>query len=214
MLFLGSAVWAKDIIPTRVFGADVNSFGVYQISQNSMTLYSEPDNKSKVIRKISWNSEATDTEGIDLQDLFILYLPERGLALLDVVDETDDWVKVIYDKKKNGSGWIEKGDQFKFMPWGMFMSMYGKKYGLYRLKGAPDISKIMRTSPENLAQISGEMNQPKVINLNVIKGNWMLISVSDLDKFPKTGFVRWRADNGEKYYFPKIKLLTGVNDFK
>lgn len=214
ILFSGTAVLAKDVVPTQVFGADINSYGVYQISQNSMTLYAEPDSSAKIIKKISWNSESTDTDGLELQDLFVLYLPERGLALLDVTDETDDWVKVVYDKKKNSTGWIEKGDRFKFMPWGMFINMYGRKYGLYTLKGAPDISKVMRTAPENFAQISGEMNHPKVINLNTVKGNWILVSVSDLDKFPKTGFVRWRSDNGEKYYFPKIKVLTGINDFK
>lgn len=213
MLFFGVNVQAKDVVPTRVFGADVNSYGLYQISQNSMTLYSEPNLSSKIVKKIAWNTESTDTEGLELQDLFVLYLPERGLALLDVIDETDDWVKVVYNRKKGSAGWLEKGDQFKFMPWGVFMSMYGKKYGLYPLKSAPESSKIMRTAPENFAQIAGEMNHPKVINLNAIKGNWALVSVSDIDKFPKTGFVRWRADNGEKYYFPKIKVLTGVNDF-
>ena len=213
MLFFGVSVQAKDVVPTKVFGAEQNSYGLYQISQNSMTLYSEPNLNSKITKKIAWNTESTDTEGIELQDLFILYLPERGLALLDVVDETDDWVKVVYNRKKGSAGWLEKGDQFKFMPWGVFMSMYGKKYGLYPLKGAPETGKVMRTAPENFAQIAGEMNHPKVINLNAVKGNWVLVSVSDIDKFPKTGFVRWRADNGEKYYFPKIKVLTGVNDF-
>ena len=213
IVFLGSNVFAKDVIPTKTFGAEQNSYGVYQISQNTMTLYTEPSDRSKIIKKISWNSEATDTEGLDLNDLFILYLPERNLALLDVTDETDDWVKVIYDRKNGSAGWIEKEDQFKFLPWGVFMSMYGKKYGLYSLKGAPEVSKVLRTAPENFAQIAGEMNHPKIINLNAVKGNWVLVSVSDLDKFPTTGFVRWRADNGEKYYFPKIKILTGVNDF-
>ena len=213
LIFCSSITFARDVMPTKMFGGERNSYGLYQISQNSMTLYSEPSDKSKVLKKISWNSESTDTEGLDLQDLFILYLPERGLSLLDVTDETDNWVKVIYDRKNGSAGWIEKDDQFKFMPWGVFMSMYGKKYGLYPLKGSPEISKVMRTAPENFAQISGEMNHPKIINLNAVKGNWLLVSISDLDKFPKTGFVRWRSDKGEKYYFPKIKVLTGINDF-
>lgn len=43
MLVLGSAAMAKDVIPTKVFDADINSYGVYQISERSMTLYSRPD---------------------------------------------------------------------------------------------------------------------------------------------------------------------------
>ena len=49
------------------------------------------------------------------------------------------------------------------------------------------------------------MNYPQKINLNVIRGNWALVSVFDLDKTPKTGYVRWRSDNGVRYFFPDIK---------
>lgn len=210
-LILGGSAYAKDVIPTKVFGADMNSFGVYQISDHSMTLYSEPDSNSSIVQKLSWNAENTDVAGLDLSDVFVLYLPERNLSLLTVVDETDDWVKVVYDAKTQKSGWLKKDDPFKFMPWGVFFNIYGKKYGLYQLKEAPESSNVIRVSPDNLGQIVGELNMPKKIILNVVKGNWILISVSDLDKYPKTGFVRWRGDNGEKYYFPLIKKVTGIN---
>lgn len=210
-LFFGSFVNAKDVIPTKVFGANQSSFGVYQISAQSMTLYSEPQDDSSVVKNISWNADNTDVAGLDLSDVFILYLPERNLSLLTVIDETDDWVKVVYDNKTGESGWLKKDDPFKFMPWGVFYNIYGKKYGLYQLKAAPDVANTIRVSPDDLAQIVGEINLPKKIILNVIKGNWALVSVADLDKYPKTGFVRWRADNGEKYYFPLVKKVTGIN---
>ncbi len=211
MLVLGSAAMAKDVIPTKVFDADINSYGVYQISERSMTLYSRPDTGSKVVKKIAWNDESTDVEGLDLADIFVLYLPDRNLSLLTVVDETDDWVKVVYDEKTSAAGWLKKDDPYKFMPWGVFYNIYGKKYGLYQLKQAPASCNSIRVSPDNLAQEVGTLNMPKKIILNVIKGNWALVSVADLDKYPKTGFVRWRGDNGEKYYFPLIKKVVGVN---
>lgn len=211
MLVLGSAAMAKDVIPTKVFDADINSYGVYQISERSMTLYSRPDTDSKVVKKIAWNDESTDVEGLDLADIFVLYLPDRNLSLLTVVDETDDWVKVVYDEKTSAVGWLKKDDPYKFMPWGVFYNIYGKKYGLYQLKQAPASCNSIRVSPDNLAQEVGTLNMPKKIILNVIKGNWALVSVADLDKYPKTGFVRWRGDNGEKYYFPLIKKVVGVN---
>ncbi len=211
MLVLGSAAMAKDVIPTKVFDADINSYGVYQISERSMTLYLRPDTDSKVVKKIAWNDESTDVEGLDLADIFVLYLPDRNLSLLTVVDETDDWVKVVYDEKTSAAGWLKKDDPYKFMPWGVFYSIYGKKYGLYQLKQAPASCNSIRVSPDNLAQEVGTLNMPKKIILNVIKGNWALVSVADLDKYPKTGFVRWRGDNGEKYYFPLIKKVVGVN---
>lgn len=211
MLVLGTTAMAKDVIPTKVFDAEINSYGVYQISERSMTLYSQPNTDSKVVKKIAWNDESTDVEGLDLADLFVLYLPDRNLSLLTVVDETDDWVKVVYNGKTSAAGWLKKDDPYKFMPWGVFYNIYGKKYGLYQLKHAPASCNSIRVSPDNLAQEVGTLNMPKKIILNVIKGNWALISVSDLDKYPKTGFVRWRGDNGEKYYFPLIKKVVGVN---
>lgn len=211
LLILGGSAFAKDVIPTKVFDSEVNSFGVYQISERSMTLYSQPDADSKVVKKISWNDECTDVEGLDLSNLFVLYLPDRNLSLLTVVDETDDWVKVIYNEKTMESGWLKKDDPYKFMPWGVFYNIYGKKYGLYQLKGAPESSNSIRVSADNMAQEVGTLNMPKKIILNVIKGNWALVSVADLDKYPKTGFVRWRGDKGEKYYFPLIKKVVGVN---
>ena len=208
LLILGGSAFAKDVIPTKVFDADINSYGVYQISERSMTLYSQPNTDSKVVKKIAWNDESTDVEGLDLADLFVLYLPDRNLSLLTVVDETDDWVKVVYNGKTSAAGWLKKDDPYKFMPWGVFYNIYGKKY---QLKHAPASCNSIRVSPDNLAQEVGTLNMPKKIILNVIKGNWALISVSDLDKYPKTGFVRWRGDNGEKYYFPLIKKVVGVN---
>lgn len=211
LLFLAGSAFAKDVIPAKVFDADVNSFGVYQISERSMTLYAEPDINSAIVKKLSWDEETTDVEGLDLSNLFVLYLPDRNLALLNVIDETEDWVKVIYDEKTTATGWLKKDDPYKFMPWGVFYNIYGRKYGLYQLKGAPESCNSIRVSPDNLAQEVGVLNMPKKIILNVIKGNWALVSVADMDKYPKTGFVRWRGDSGEKYYFPLIKKIVGVN---
>ena len=204
--------FAKDVIPTRVFGAEQTSYGVYQISEKNMTLFAEPDDNSNVVKTLSWDDECVSLESLELSDLFVLYLPERNLSLLNVVDETEDWVKVVYDAKTKSSGWLKKDDPFKFMTWGTFYNIYGKKYGLYQLKQAPESSNVIRVGADNFAQVVGELNMPKKIVLNVIKGNWALVSVVDLDKYPKTGFVRWRGDNGEKYYFPLIKKITGLND--
>lgn len=211
MLLCGTA-YAKDVIPSKVFGSDDHSFGVYQMSEKSMTLFAEPDEKSVIVQNLSWDDESVDLEGVELQDLFVLYLPDRNLALLTVVDETEDWVKVVYNSKTGNSAWLKKDDPYKFMPWGTFYNIYGKKYGLYQLKQAPESSNVIRVGADNFAQVVGELNMPKKIVLSVIKGNWALVSVVDLDKYPKTGFVRWRGDNGEKYYFPLIKQVLGINE--
>mgnify|MGYP000230687296 FL=1 len=87
----------------------------------------------------------------------------------------------------------------------MFYNMYGRKYGLNLLKEAPAEAKDLHVSTDDKSQIVATINMPQKINLNVIRGNWALVSVMDIDRTPKTGYVRWRSDNGVKYYFPAIK---------
>ncbi len=55
------------------------------------------------------------------------------------------------------------------------------------------------------ARTISTINQPKKINLNIIRGNWALVSVMDLDRTPKTGYVRWRSEDGVRYFFPSLK---------
>ena len=38
-----------------------------------------------------------------------------------------------------------------------------------------------------------------------MRGNWALVSVADIDQVPKTGYMRWRGDDGKIYAFPNIK---------
>ena len=48
-------------------------------------------------------------------------------------------------------------------------------------------------------------NYPQKIKLTALRGNWALVSVLDMDKTPKTGFLKWRSADGEIYAFPEIK---------
>ena len=83
--------------------------------------------------------------------------------------------------------------------------MYGRKYGLYILHGAPENVNYLHGAPEDTSKMISTINKPKIINLNVIRGNWMLVTVVDADRTPKTGYIRWRNDDGAKYVFPKLK---------
>ena len=73
------------------------------------------------------------------------------------------------------------------------------------LKEAPAEARDIHTATDDKAQIVGTINMPQKINLTAIKGNWALVSVLDIDRTPKTGYVRWRSNNGVKYYFPAMK---------
>ena len=122
-----------------------------------------------------------------------------------VEDDTEDWVKLIYDNKNNKSGWMKKDDPYKFMTWVNLYNSYGRKYGFKILKDAPEAVLSLHADTEDNSQVVAQLNHPEFIKLNVIKGNWALVTVVDLDRTPKTGYIRWRSDDGVKYLFPVIK---------
>lgn len=195
---------AMNVIPDSTDKSKILTYGLYQVG-HSIVLYETPDENSKIKQKIVWDKESIIPSDIKKSDVFYVYLEKQDLALMTVTDELEDWVEVIYDNKTGARGWIKKDDPYKFNTWLNFYSMYGKKYGLKILKDAPEQISYMYGTPEKTTKRISTINKPEMINLNVIRGNWMLVTVVDIDKTPKTGFIRWRSDDGVKYLFPDIK---------
>ena len=194
----------ENVVPQYVSIEQTNTLGLYQ-APSEIVLYKEPSETANIVHSISWIGEKIFPESVKAQDLFIVFITSKNLGLLAVTDETEDWVQVIYNNSTGAKGWIKKDDPYRFMSWIMFYNMYGKKYGLKLLKEAPAEAKDLHTSTEDKSQIVATINMPQKINVTAIRGNWALVSVFDIDRTPKTGYVRWRSDDGVKYYFPDMK---------
>lgn len=204
LLFCGGKVLASDVIPTSPGVVTVNTVGMYQIG-NDVTIYKFPDEKSQILYRVRWNGEEFFPQTIGAEKFFSLYIANKGLAYVNVVDVVDGWVEIVYNNSTGESGWIKEDDPYKFMTWINFYNTYGKKYGLTLLKGAPALCKDIKAAPDETSQTLSTINVPQKIHLNIIRGNWALVSVFDMDKIPKTGYVRWRSDGGVRYYFPSVK---------
>ena len=199
-LFLMMPVWA-DTMPFYMNSIPKNAIGMYQTGEN-ITLYSHPEVNSAVIKKLdfSYNPETMP------DNVFAVLLNEKKLGFLYVSDIGDDgWVEVIYDKITGAKGWVQTEDRFQFLPWLSFYNMYGRKYGLRILKDAPDEIETLHAKSEDLSQNVATLRFVKQIKLTVIRGNWALVSVVDIDKTPKTGYTKWRGTDGTIYAFPNIK---------
>ena len=190
-----------DVMPFYVNTIPKDAIGMYQTGDN-ITIYSEPEANSKTIKSFNFSYKAeTMPDGI-----FALLLNEKKLGFLYVSDIGDDgWVEVIYDKFTGARGWVLTEDRFQFLPWLSFYNMYGRKYGLRLFKDAPDEIEVLRSKSEETSQNVAKLNYVKQIKLTAVRGNWALVSVFDIDKTPKTGYMRWRSDEGVIYAFPNIK---------
>ena len=200
----GSAAIAKDILPAIPNVVTVNTVGLYQVGHD-IKIYKMPTLESPILYRVRWNEKEFFPDDIGAEHFFTVYKADKDLAMVSVVDIADDWVEIVYDNKSGKTGWIQSDDPYKFMTWINFYNSYGKKYGLTLLKGAPQVAKDLKSAPDEKAQNLSSINVPQKIKLNLIQGNWALISVMDLDRIPKTGYVRWRSDDGVRYFFPALK---------
>lgn len=190
-----------DTIPYYMNNIPVSAIGVYQTGKN-LTIYSAPDSSSNVIKQFdfTYNPE-TMPDGV-----FSVLLNEKNLGLMYVTDIGDDnWVEILYDKRTGAKGWVTTEDKFQFLPWLSFYNMYGRKYGLKLLKDAPDEISILHAKAEDYSQNVGKLVYVKQIKLIGVRGNWALVSALDIDKVPKTGYIKWRNSDGQIYAFPNIK---------
>ena len=130
---------------------------------------------------------------------------EKGLKFKVNGFKHKGWVEVIYDKRTGAKGWVQTADSMQFQPWRNFYNLYGRKYGLRILKDAPSDIEVLKAKSDELSQTVSKLNYVQQIKLTVIRGNWALVTVFDLDKTPKTGYLKWRGDDGEIYVFPNIK---------
>ena len=200
LMFVSIPVFA-DTMPFYMDSIPKNSLGLYQIDK-SLILFSHPEANSEVVKKFDFTFSPESMP----DNMFALLLNEKQLGFLYVSDISDEgWVQVVYDKRTGAKGWVRTVDRMQFLPWLNFYNLYGRKYGLRLLKDAPDDIEVLRAKPEELSQTISKFNYVKQIKLTVLRGNWALVSVFDIDKTPKTGYLRWRSDDGVIYAFPNIK---------
>lgn len=190
-----------DTMPFYTNSIPEGTIGMYQ-TDKEITLFSHPEANSEIIKKMvfTYNTE-TMPDGV-----FAVLLNEKKLGFLYVSDiDEDGWVQVVYDKQTRAKGWVQTVDRMQFLPWLNFYNLYGRKYGLRLMKDAPDETKVLHAKADELSQNISKLNYIKQIKLTTLRGNWALVSVFDLDKTPKTGYLRWRGNDGKIYAFPNIR---------
>jgi len=190
-----------DTMPFYMNNIPKTSIGMYQTGEN-ITIFSHPEANSRVLKTFDFSYKPETMP----DNVFAVLLNEKKLGFLYVSDIGDDgWVEVIFNKMTGEKGWVMTEDRFQFLPWLSFYNMYGRKYGLRLMKDAPEEAERLHAKSEDLSQNVAALRYVKQIKLTAIRGNWALVSVVDIDKTPKTGYLKWRDSDGKIYAFPNIK---------
>lgn len=205
-LFFSCSVVLADIVPTTTTSIPHYGFGVLNM-KDSFCVYSEPNEYSKVLKKVDFEQEVQYQPILDrhssLEGTVIVYVPASSIALVAVESNQENgWYEVYYDQKNGKTGWVKQTNPDAFKTWKNAFNLWGKKYGLYIFRDVPDEKKRLYSQDNDVSQALESFTYPKNINFSMIRGNWMLATVLDVGDSTKIGWIRWRDDNGNLLIFP------------
>lgn len=205
ILFFLNMPAVADVMPLYTAAISKETIGFIQVPK-SFNIYLYPRLDSQIVEKIKWNNSEVQYKNNSAEPyrLFAAQVKSLNYAFCTVIDEQDDWYKIIYDKQENKSGWIkpEKQDDF----WGLkdFYSYFGRRHGLYYMKNIDYRKRGIYSGADAMSQKIGGFTLIKSIKLNKISGNWALVTVTDLNAMPKIGYIQWREPDGSIIIFPKL----------
>lgn len=208
-LFVLSLKSNADILPQYLNSVYHWGIGVASTSKH-IKIYEENNSDSKVKAEIVWNEhgaiKCSNTKMIcDSKDIFLGFSPSNNTALLSVEDETDKWIYVCYSQKQRLFGWIKKSENTTFLNWSDLFLIYGKKYGMYLFRDTPKEQKRLFAGPSVESGSVDSFFYPTFISPWFVSGNWVLVKIEDFDDKQKTGWLRFRGDDGRLNAFVNLK---------
>ncbi len=197
-----------DVIPSYINSIKKYGSGFTEI-KSPLVMYETPSKEGNIVEmlnfdykdKISCNINRNRCEA---DEVFALYSQSKKIALLTTLDESEGWNFVCFNQlEKPVCGWVE-GDKNKFYNWLDFFNIFGKKYGLYLFKDLNKSDKILYASPSRQTNSTGTITLAKYITPWLVRGNWILVKVIDIDNEQKTGWVNFRDNEGKLKLFVKF----------
>lgn len=171
-----------------------------------IAIYSEPNIFSDKIFEI----QIKDNEYLCNQkeckvSPFVAFHPQKKVTLMIAEDEQNSWAYVCYNQEAKTFGWVKLDDDTKFYTWGKFINLYGRQNGLYLFKDVKKNDKMLLAQPFSGSQSVDKFEYPKHISPWYVSGNFVMVKLLDYDNVQKTGWLRWRTDEGKILLFPDFK---------
>ena len=237
LLFLAAVLMTPSAMAATMFGYSPQQYdkqsnwgtGLY-FAPHLTEIYANPDTTEKPIATIKWGhlgsagqisfqvqTRPASSTSSDFFNTFLCFYPELELAVMPVLSENGDgWAEVLYDLKKQKSGWVKLREKLDpdfqqtqaphlgvFQSWLDFMRLHAKDTGVFWLSGVPCIERTLHTAPEDKAKL---IETTAIVKLQVkhVRGNWLLVEATDFDHSSPIGWVRWRDDDGHLMVFPNL----------
>ena len=207
-MFLFSALYSNaDIMPFYTNSIQYTGIGLVNFGEYN-TIYEQPSLESGVIATVSYeiNGVVLNHNWYQTNRIFVAFSPRARLAYAVVVDEDgSDWYNICYDQKNGKTGWIKVENRKDFFTWKDFLDYYGRKRGIYAFRDIPAQYKRLYSGPGEDSQVLQSFDYARHIYLKKVTGNWVLVTLEDLQNKTKIGWLKWRTTDGKLYYFPSIQ---------
>lgn len=204
VLFLSTECFAYEFKPAGII--KTNLAGIY-LPDSKFVIYESDDASSTVLEKVAYDNfeVKSSPDKMSYRQLFAAYDDNKNTAVMFATDETDEFVKVIYNQAENKQGWIKKGSDDQILSYAQFLNKFGRKNGITFLYGTPEAIRKMKTAPSDDSQdVQAKSYAPKLIKLQMISGNWMMIKLTDYDGTASIGWIKWRDSDGNIFVFPLL----------
>lgn len=205
LLAVASSPVFADVMPYYTGSLSKDTMGFLQVPR-SFTLYLYPREDSQIIDNVSWNDTEVrlNKKILEPSALFAAQIQSKDLAFCMVTDEHDGWYKIIYDKSGKKEAWLKPKSDEAFWSLKDFYSYFGRQYGLYYMKNIDYHKRGLYSGADKYSQKINGFTYIRSIKLNKLSGNWVLVTVTDIDNLPKIGYIQWREEDGTIVLFPKF----------
>lgn len=198
-----------DIAPTSSKNIRHYGIGLFKI-ENDFYVYASPDlNGKKLYHFILPDAKSSSAIVKDTRKTinpYIVKIPSKKMFYATVSEYPENgWIQIYYNQNGNQVGWARLSNKNHYLTWKEFVYQYGKKNGLMIMRDVPTADYKLYSQDSEDSQVVDEFTYPQYMALRMIRGNWMLVTVVDSGNVYKTGWFRWRTENGKLRVFPKMK---------
>ncbi len=204
-LFFQNVVNAFYLLPNNSHAQTHWGIGVVKVPEN-LIIHKEPALFSEKLLEIEIKDEKIFCGQNECKENpFVAFNPQKKYAFLITEDERNSWAYVCYNQASKSFGWVKLDDNTLFYTWAQFINLYGRKYGLYLFKDMKKKDKLLFAQPFSGSQSVDKFEYPKHIAPWYVSGNFVMVKLLNYDNVQKTGWLRWRTDDGELLLFPNFK---------
>lgn len=204
-LFIMAGLAFADVIPA--YKDSIKYYGIGTLNMvNNFVVYDEPNEQSRVLKRVDYSTlENLSMYNVRscIDNTLIAYIPQNKIALVAVDSNLETgWYEIIYDQSTGATGYVKQEDAQNFRTWKQTFEYWGKKNGIYLFKDVADDDKQMYSTDSKESQKLESFKYPRFITFSMIRGNWALVSVLDLEQRAKIGWIPWRTEEGRLLAFP------------